>query len=189
MLIVRAIIMPISRLWTHGDVKFSDFVKDFRVAALTAGIAPATYDAAMSGIRRNPHIEASTQSQPEFVKPIWNYLDSAVSPRRVVDGQRKAADRATALCHYRVALRRAARNTGSRSGETRRTMAAKSERLQHLRSALATLAYDGARTDFGRSELMAALKMSCSRNISIRRICRRPGPAPSARCRCCLRHS
>ena len=79
------------------DIAFDQFVKDFSVTALAAGIAPSTYDAAMSGIHRNPRIEALNEAQPEFVQPIWLYLDSAASPRRVADGQRKMSAQAAAL--------------------------------------------------------------------------------------------
>src|ERR1700712_4470260 len=79
------------------DIKFAQFVKDFRVTALAAGITPATYDTAMSGLNHNTKIEGLTQSQPEFVKPIWSYLDSAASSRRVADGQSHMAAQAAAL--------------------------------------------------------------------------------------------
>ena len=79
------------------DIRFAAFVKDFRVTALAAGITPATYDAAMTGLRHNPKIEGLTESQPEFVKPIWSYLDTADSPARVAAGQKALAAQYTIL--------------------------------------------------------------------------------------------
>src|SRR5215470_11577367 len=64
------------------DIKFAQFIQDFRATALAAGITPATYDLAMSGLHRAASIENLNASQPEFVKPIWSYLDSAVTPTR-----------------------------------------------------------------------------------------------------------
>ena len=139
------------------DIKFTAFVKDFRVTALAAGITPATYDAAMTGIRHNPKIEGLTESQPEFVKPIWSYLDTAASSRRVSDGQRHLSDNLTALTTIEakygvpkeilVSIWGNETDFGGALGEF------------NLFEALATLAYDGARMDFGKSELLAALKL------------------------------
>ena len=54
---------------------------------MPAGIRPETYDASMAGIRRDPRVEELNRKQPEFIKPVWQYLDTAVSPARVANGQ------------------------------------------------------------------------------------------------------
>src|SRR3984885_8408443 len=69
------------------DAKFAAFVASFRQTALDAGITAATYDKAMSGIARNPPVSALNLQPPEFSRPVWEYLDSAVSPDRVTQGQ------------------------------------------------------------------------------------------------------
>src|ERR1700760_576391 len=79
------------------DIKFDAFIADFRTPALAAGITPANYDRAMSGLHRNKKVEALAQSQPEFVKPIWSYLDTADSPARVAAGQKALAAQYTIL--------------------------------------------------------------------------------------------
>lgn len=139
------------------DLKFDQFVIDFRVTALAAGITPATYDAAMSGIHRNDKIEALTQAQPEFVKPIWSYLDSATSATRVRDGQSHLVAIAPTLAaieaKYGVPREILVSIWGNESDFGRGLGSF------NLFEALATLAYDGSRTDFGKSELLAALKM------------------------------
>lgn len=139
------------------DVKFIQFVKDFRVTALAAGITPAIYDTAMSGLHHNIHIEGLTQSQPEFVKPIWSYLDTAASPRRVSDGQSHMSDNLAALTAIEtrygvpkevlVSIWGNETDYGGALGEF------------NLFEALATLAYDGTRMDFGKTELLNALKL------------------------------
>src|SRR6185312_6763149 len=73
------------------DIAFDRFVTDFRSIALAQGISSAVYGAAMSGIHRNAQVETLNQEQPEFVRPIWAYLDSATSPLRVSIGQREAS--------------------------------------------------------------------------------------------------
>jgi len=139
------------------DVKFNQFVSDFRATALAAGITPATYDLAMGGIRRNARVEELTTIQPEFVKPIWNYLDSAASPARVSDGQSHLAANAATLtaieAKYGVPREILVSIWGNETDYGRGTGGF------NLFEALATLAYDGPRTDFGRTELLAALKM------------------------------
>ncbi len=139
------------------DVKFDAFVKSFRATALAAGIAPATYDAAMGGIARNTKIEALTQSQPEFVRPVWSYLDSAVSSKRIADGQAALAAQAAALAMIET-----------KYGVPREILVAvwgietdygRALGGFNLFEALATLAYDGTRSAFGRTELLAALKL------------------------------
>lgn len=150
------------------DIAFARFVRDFRVTALAAGIRPATYDAAMSGIRRNPKIEALNEAQPEFVKPIWSYLDGALSPRRVIDGQRKLAEQAIALSAIEtkfgvpreilVSIWGNETNYGSDTGGF------------NIFEALSTLAYDGARIEFARRELLAALNMMQQESLDPRRM-------------------
>lgn len=139
------------------DVKFDAFVKDFRATALAAGVAPATYDTAMAGIHRNKRIEELAEAQPEFVKPVWSYLDVAVSPKRVADGQAALAAQLGVLpaieTKYGVPREILVSIWGN---ETDFGAALGSF---NLFEALGTLAYDGTRTAFGKSELLAALKM------------------------------
>lgn len=139
------------------DLKFDQFIQDFRATALAAGITPATYALAMGGLHRAPSIENLTQTQPEFAKPIWSYLDSAVSPTRISDGQRKLSDNAAVLAAIEakygvpreilVSIWGNETDYGRGSGEF------------NIFQALATLAYDGPRAEFGKTELLNALKM------------------------------
>ena len=69
-----------------ASAKFQAFIADFRDTAIKAGIAPATYDRSMAGLSLNPRIEQANLQQPEFVKPIWEYLDTGVSDKRVATG-------------------------------------------------------------------------------------------------------
>ncbi|MEI9930076.1 MAG: lytic murein transglycosylase [Rhizomicrobium sp.] len=69
------------------DAKFQTFIHDERAVAIAAGIKPSVYDAATANIHRNQRVEDLNLNQPEFVRPVWLYLDSAVSNRRVSDGQ------------------------------------------------------------------------------------------------------
>ena len=58
-----------------------------RPRRLAAGITAGTYNQAMAGIAPVSALQTVIDNQPEFATPIWSYLDSAVSARRVADGQ------------------------------------------------------------------------------------------------------
>ncbi len=137
--------------------KFVAFVQDFRAIALKDGVAPAIYDQSMSGISLNPRVEQLDLQQPEFVRPIWEYLDGAVSPGRVAKGQAMLDAYGSVLADIE-----------QRFGVAKEILAAiwgiesdygVSMGGFNMFAALATLAYDGPRADFGRRELIAALKM------------------------------
>jgi len=139
------------------DVKFEKFIVDFRAVAYEAGITPATYDAAMAGLKRDDQIEALTEAQPEFVKPVWSYLDTAASPRRVSDGRTAMASQATALAAIETKYGVPKEILVSIWGNE--TDFGGSLGSFNIFAALATLAYDGPRANFGQIELLAALKM------------------------------
>jgi membrane-bound lytic murein transglycosylase B len=140
-----------------ADAKFAAFIHDFRAEALRAGIKPDTYDASMAGLARNARVEQLNLQQPEFAKPVWDYLDGIVSARRVANGQQMVASYPTMLTGLEarygvakeilVAIWGVESNYGHDMGSF------------NLFEALATLAYDGPRQDFARHELIAALKM------------------------------
>ena len=139
------------------DQKFADFVHDFRATALSAGISPTTYDEAMAHVTRNPRVEQLNAEQPEFVIPVWTYLDDMVSENRITRGRQLLLEEAGVLASIEA-----------RFGVSREVLVAiwgdESAYGTEMGSfnmfeALATLAYDGPRTDFGRRELLAALKM------------------------------
>src|SRR5580704_861795 len=73
------------------DAKFQAFVANFRDTAIKAGVSADTYDKCMAGITRNARVEQLNLQQPEFARPVWEYIDSAVSPDRVSHGQQKLA--------------------------------------------------------------------------------------------------
>ncbi|SDJ49308.1 lytic murein transglycosylase [Billgrantia gudaonensis] len=140
---------------TVGD--FAAWLADFRRQARAEGIDAATLDQALDGLRYRPRIIELDRSQPEFVRPIWQYLDSAVSASRVTTGRDRLAEhRDTARDVARrygvpaeilVAIWGVESNYGGNFGDF------------STLEALATLAFDGRRRDFARDELMAALRI------------------------------
>ncbi|MCG7600660.1 lytic murein transglycosylase [Halomonas sp. McH1-25] len=136
---------------------FSAWVRDFRQAARQQGIEEATLMAAFDPVRYQPRIIELDRSQPEFTRQVWDYLDTAVSPARVSQGQARLAEHRqvieAASEHYGVpaevlvAIWGIESNYGSNFGSFSTI------------DALATLGYDGRRPEFARSELMSALRI------------------------------
>ena len=129
----------------------------FRAKASAAGIGRAVFDAAFDGVTPDPEIIKLDRKQAEFTKPLWEYLDTAVSDARISNGQqnwRRFEDRLSAIARtYKVepqvvlAIWGMETNYGSFRGST-----------QTIR-ALATLAHDGRRRSFAEEQLIAALKI------------------------------
>ncbi len=147
------------------DQGFADWLTAFRPRALEAGIAPDVLDRALAQARFDPKIVERDRNQSEFTKTIWDYLDTAVSDDRIAHGQRALAEHAATL-----------EQIEAQSGVDRHVIAA----IWGLESAygsfrgdtptiqaLATLAYDARRAAFFEAELIAALKIIGTGEVSV----------------------
>jgi membrane-bound lytic murein transglycosylase B len=84
------------RFDTSGDAAFDAWRAAFAARAVAAGRAPAIVQQVLTGLSPDPRIVTQDQNQAEFVRPVWDYIERAVSARRVSEGQeRLAAHRAT----------------------------------------------------------------------------------------------
>jgi len=136
---------------------FAQWVDGVRNAARAAGISETTLHAAFDDVHELPRVVQLDQAQPEFTRSIWDYLDSAVSPQRVVRGQDKLqqvrADADAAATRYGVPASTLAAiwgmesNYGSNYGDIPTI------------DALATLGFEGRRESWARNQLLAALKI------------------------------
>jgi len=139
------------------DEAFADWLTLFHGEALKAGITEETFDRAMAGVTPDADVVAADQNQPEFVKPVWEYLGGALSDKRVARGKsllienRKLFDRLEKAYgvdrNFVVAVWGLESNFGDYMGS------------QKVVRSLATLAFEGRRPDFGRTQLIAALKI------------------------------
>lgn len=137
------------------QLSFSEWREAFRREALAAGIQAATFERAFAGVVPDPAVIRADQSQPEFTRPVWEYLDSAVSALRVHRGQRLLTEHAATLHaieqrygvdrHTLVAIWGMESNFGGNMGN-----------MNVIRS-LATLAHEGRRPQFAHDQLLAAL--------------------------------
>jgi lytic murein transglycosylase len=137
----------------QGD--FGRFVSQLWPDAKARGISRATFEEAFRDVAPDPKIIALTKKQSEFVRPIWDYINGAISTARLERGRQLAGQWADTLAAvertYRVprsvvlGVWGMETNFGSFTGN-----------IYAIR-ALATLAYTGYRGDFFREELLTAL--------------------------------
>ncbi|WP_022961314.1 lytic murein transglycosylase [Halopseudomonas pelagia] len=139
------------------QMTFAQWRQLFRAEALAAGIEPALFDRAFSGITPDPAILRADQSQPEFTRPVWEYLDGAISPQRLASGRRLLEQHEQTLGaieqrygvdrNILVAIWGLESNFGANMGNNL------------VVRALATLAHEGRRPDFAHTQLLAALEI------------------------------
>ncbi|MFG6176615.1 lytic murein transglycosylase [Halomonas sp. THAF12] len=135
---------------------FAAWRRDFRRLARDEGIGEPTL-AYLDELHYLPRVIELDRRQPEFVRPIWEYLDGAISANRVSAGQARLAE-------HRQAARRAAERFGVPAEVLVAIWGIESSYGGYqgdfsTLDALATLAFDGRRRDFARGELLAALRI------------------------------
>ena len=62
---------------------FQRFVQGLWPAAKARGVSRATFEEAFRGVEPDAKIVALTKKQPEFVRPIWDYINGALSAQRL----------------------------------------------------------------------------------------------------------
>ncbi|HET6970976.1 MAG TPA: lytic murein transglycosylase, partial [Phenylobacterium sp.] len=75
-----------------GDQVFDAWASDFEGRALAAGIRPEVLQREFAGLAPDPRVAALDSRQPEFSKPISDYLRGVVTPGRTAIGDRKVAE-------------------------------------------------------------------------------------------------
>ncbi|WAH59499.1 lytic murein transglycosylase [Pseudomonas silvicola] len=136
---------------------FTQWEDGFRQQALQAGIRPDVFDRAFTGVTPDPSVVKADRSQPEFTRPVWEYLDGAISPVRVRKGQ-------ALMNQYGDDLQR----IEQRYGVDRQALVAvwgmessfgQFQGDKSVIRSLATLAYEGRRQSFAQDQLIAALQI------------------------------
>jgi membrane-bound lytic murein transglycosylase B len=150
------------------NLAFDAWVTGFRARAAAAGISTTILDAAFDGAGYIPEVIEKDRNQSEFTKPIWEYLDTAVSDSRIANGQQALRDHAETLAaiearygvdrHVVAAVWGLESAYGARRGDV------------PVISALATLAFDGRRADFFEDQLIAALRILQSGDVTVDRM-------------------
>lgn len=138
-----------------GD--FQAWLEGFRAEAAAAGINANVLDQAFADISINERVYELNENQPEFSRAIWDYLDSAVSDTRIENGRANFAQNRALLeqietdygvdAEILVAIWGLESSYGAIMGD------------HDVIAALATLAYQGRRTGYGRDQLIGALRI------------------------------
>lgn len=145
----------------------------FRVEAVATGVSADVFDAAFAGIEPDPDVLRAADNQSEFVRAIWDYLDRAVSDSRIENGIEKARlfnlDLSAMEAKWGVdpAILVAIWGLESSYG----SILDNPTIVKSVIRSLATLAYQGeARSGFGKTQLLAALRILQSGDITPERM-------------------
>ncbi|MBC3386307.1 lytic murein transglycosylase [Pseudomonas sp. SWRI179] len=136
---------------------FAEWQAGFRREALAAGIRADLFDRAFVGVSPDMSVIKADRSQPEFTRPVWEYLDGALSPLRVNKGKSLIQQHAQIL-----------QSIEQRYGVDREALVAvwgmesnfgQFQGSKSVINSLATLAYEGRRPGFAHAQLIAALQI------------------------------
>ncbi|MGF1527674.1 MAG: lytic transglycosylase domain-containing protein [Candidatus Competibacterales bacterium] len=136
---------------------FAQWRQAFRARATQRGISVATLRRTLDRATASERVLALSEHQPEFTRPIWEYLDGAVSHSRIQRGRGLLRHQGSLLARIEA-----------RFGVDRAILVA----IWGLETdygrvfggfdvidALATLAHGGRRQAFGEEQLLAALEL------------------------------
>jgi membrane-bound lytic murein transglycosylase B len=148
--------MP-ARAQGDSSPEFRRFVEGLWADARARGVSRATFDEAFRDVSPDQKIIALTKKQSEFVRPIRDYIEGAISAQRIERGRQLAAEWSETLAQVErqygvprsvvLGVWGMETNFGSFTGSI------------YVVRALATLAFTGYRGDFFREELLVALQI------------------------------
>jgi lytic murein transglycosylase len=80
---------------THsGDQMFDAWSQDFLARAMAAGLPEDLVRTQLKDVLPDPRVVAADHKQPEFTRPVGDYIKSAASPSRIAQGQTHMAQQA-----------------------------------------------------------------------------------------------
>ncbi len=150
---------PMPAYTSSGDDEFDAWRIEFTTRARAAGRDPKIIYNVLQGLKPLTAVQTASfdDNQPEFVKPIWDYVKSATSPARVSAGRSRLGDQADMFSRVETAYGVPREILGAIWGmETSygRILGDFDGPRQ-----LATLAYKGRRTGLGESQLISTMKL------------------------------
>lgn len=145
---------------------FNEWLTEFKAYAITKGINPHVFDQSFQGITPDPDVVKADRSQPEFTRPVWEYLDTAVSKTRISNGNKKIQENKKLLDdieqNYHIDQEVFIAIWGMESGYGGFTG------NKNVIRSLATLAYEGRRSKFAKEQLIAALKILQNKDVEVK---------------------
>jgi len=136
---------------------FDAWLAGFRDRLEAAGTSPQTVSSMLDGLEPDMQIIERDRSQPEFVRPLWSYLDIAASDLRIRNGRatydahRETVDAVAAQFEVRPEILIAIWGLESSYGEITGN--------NDIVRSLATLAWEGRRRAWAEGELIAVGRM------------------------------
>lgn len=147
-----------------NEMPYDSWLAAFKKEAATQGISSKTLDSAFSEKQPIADIIRLDRKQPEGTKTLYEYLEIVISDRRIADGIVRHSEHQSLLKKIEqeygvdseaiIALWGIETNYGENTGN------------YSVVDALATLAYDGRRSDYFRGELLNALKIIDAGNVT-----------------------
>jgi membrane-bound lytic murein transglycosylase B len=140
-----------------GAENFDEWVKGFKVEAIEQGISSSLLDKAFQGVVPISRVLELDRKQPESIMTFREYRKSIVSPQRIARGREMMAQHRDLL-----------HEVGERYGVQPRFIVAlwgietfygKNSGGYRIVDALATLAFDGRRSQYFRTELLNAFRI------------------------------
>jgi membrane-bound lytic murein transglycosylase B len=126
-------------------------------AARAAGVTRTTFDLAFSGFTPDPEVVEAAHYQPEYVKPIGEYIDRVVSDKRIATGKQMLIDNKALLDqietkygvdrHILIAIWGIESNYGTQPGD------------KNIIRSLGTLYCTGTKVKFAKPQIVTALKI------------------------------
>lgn len=136
---------------------FDRWLSSFRSDLADAGVSDAIIASMLDGLEPDPVVLERDAYQPEFVRPVWEYLQGAVSDQRVSRG-RAAQDRISATLQAIEEEYGVDKDILTGIWGLESAYGVIQGDFDIVRS-LATLAWDGRRRDFAESQLKAVATM------------------------------
>ncbi|ACL59706.1 lytic murein transglycosylase [Methylobacterium nodulans] len=136
--------------------------QDLAAEARARGVAQAVVASSLQDLSPDPQVLTASRQQAEFEKPLWDYIDAAVTETAIVDGRAKLGEWEPVLAAietaYGVDRFVLAAIWGIESGYG--AVLDKPTKVRPVIRSLATLACGGERAPYWRDELLAALQIA-----------------------------
>lgn len=160
-----SVLLMLAGRGAHAQGEFSLWLQHLRTEAMLSGISDETVLEAVNHIQFLPDVIALDRSQPEFISPFLEYYQKRVNAQKLQNGQQLLAEHAQMLnqieAQYGVSKFALIAFWGME------TQYGRNQGKLDVLSSLATLAYEGRRTDFFRGQLLDAMRMIDNRHVTI----------------------
>ena len=162
--------LPLLPTQAYADAGFMKWIQDFYPVAAESGISRNTYDTVFAGVESpDPTVLKAARYQPEFIAPVWDYLDNRITEGAIRQGQMLAESYKNWLdiIESRFGVSRyvllAIWSIESSYGAVLKRQSV----LRNVTRSLATLAYaDPKRRKFARTQLIAAMRIVQDGDVS-----------------------